>query len=156
MWLSTFRRRGGSPSVGSVPTDDAPLERFLVEVAPAPGGGSPDVLTFRARRAAQAAGPPGTVRYVRTIYVPEDGSSYLLFEAVSAAEIEYALRRVGLGAGSIAPVIRAEPGQDSTLLRVPTDGDIDTHGDSNAHRSRLDLAEASPAVIRYATRRNKG
>lgn len=151
MWFSTFRRRGGDPSLGPVPADDVPLERFLVEVAPHAGGGSPDVLTPRARRAAEAAGAAGTVRYVRTIYVPEDGSSYLLFEAVSAAEIEYALRTVGLESGSIDPAIRMEPSAGSTMLRVPADADVDANEDLGGR----DPARASLGIFRHPTKREE-
>ncbi|MCZ7588077.1 MAG: hypothetical protein M5U27_04290 [Gaiella sp.] len=131
-----------------MPTDDLALERFLVEVAPYPGGVPPDVLTLRARQAADAG---GAVRYVRTIYVPEDGSAYLLFEARSAAEIERALRTVGLEAGSIASAIRVEPGRAVALLRVPADTDIDVNADLGGR----DPARASLAVSRHATKREE-
>lgn len=108
MWISTFHRRAGGPSVGHVlPGDDTAPERFLIELDQGASSGDPALLTQRARQAAQARADGTSIRHVRTIYVPEDGSSYLLVEAGSAAEIVGALREVGLEPRSVEPAIRA-------------------------------------------------
>jgi len=56
-----------------------------------------DVRSARARAAAQALSRGGTsVRYVSSIFVPEDETCFLLFEAESAAAVEAAVRRAQL------------------------------------------------------------
>lgn len=88
--------------------DDGPvLERFLVEVDLDSSGHDPALLTQWARRASEAHESGTSIRHVRTIYVPEDGSSYLLVEAGSAAEIEHALHAVGIETCGSARAIRA-------------------------------------------------
>lgn len=85
------------------------VERFLVELDPASGGCDPGLLTRRVRGAAAGASDgPESVRLMRTVYVPEDGSSYLLVEASSAVEVELALRAIGIETRSVGAVIRAE------------------------------------------------
>lgn len=87
-------------------TDDEQIrKRFLVELDPASGGCEPGLLTRRLRTAADGAGP---VRVLRTVYVPEDGSSYLLVEASSAGEIGPALRAIGIAARPAGAAIQAE------------------------------------------------
>jgi hypothetical protein len=51
----------------------------------------------RARLAAEELSREGTpVRYLRSIFVPEDESCFLLYEAVSAEDVEEAARRASL------------------------------------------------------------
>jgi hypothetical protein len=78
--------------------------RFLVEVGHVADGDEPDALTKRARRVTDGL---GSVRYLRTIYVPEDASSYLLFEAASPAALERALHAAGIEIGVSEPAIAA-------------------------------------------------
>jgi hypothetical protein len=51
----------------------------------------------RARLAAEELSREGTpVRYLRSIFVPEDESCFLLYEAVRAEDVEEAARRASL------------------------------------------------------------
>jgi hypothetical protein len=53
-------------------------------------------LANRMRTAVGAMGPAGdSVRFVRAVSVPEDGSCLLLFEAGEEADVEAAVRLVG-------------------------------------------------------------
>lgn len=91
-----------------MPPDETPSrERFLVELDPASADCDPGLLTQRARQAETPSEEGASIRHVRTIYVPEDASSYLLIEASSAAEIEHALRTVGLETRSVDPAMQA-------------------------------------------------
>ncbi len=89
--------------------------RFLVEVGHVADGDEPEALTLRARR---VSGGLGSVRYLRTIYVPEDASSYLLFEAASPAALERALHAAGIEIGvsepAIAAAVMTDPGNSPT------------------------------------------
>jgi len=67
---------------------------------------------LRAERARQAAAEltrEGTaVRYVRSIFVPEDETCLLLYEAESLAAVDAAARRAGLAFDRIAAAEAAE------------------------------------------------
>ena len=89
-----------------LPQETTVRERFLVELAPGSGGCDPGSLTQRVRSATRARDGIAPIRLVRTIYVPEDGSSYLLVEAGSVDEIEHALREVGLETRSVDAAIQ--------------------------------------------------
>jgi hypothetical protein len=71
---------------------------FLVELYVArTNGEAAERCAARARAAAQALSRGGTsVRYVSSIFVPEDETCFLLFEAESAAAVEAAVRRAQL------------------------------------------------------------
>jgi hypothetical protein len=63
----------------------------------------------RARRAAAELAREGTaVRYVRSIFVPEDETCLLLYEAESLAAVDAAARRAGLTFERIAAAEEAE------------------------------------------------
>lgn len=84
-------------------------ERFLVELETRPDD-DPAALTRRARQAAaiecQASGAP--VRLLRSIYVPEDDSSFLLMEAGSVIDVRMALDAAGLATRSVDAAIHVE------------------------------------------------
>jgi hypothetical protein len=71
-----------------------------------------DVATMRgaARRARQAAqeltilGTP--VRYMRSIFVPEDETCFLLYEAASPDDVRVAIARADLSSDHVAEVAR--------------------------------------------------
>ena len=71
--------------------NDHPTEqraRYLVELAaPAAGWGEIERMMRRARASADAA---GGVRFVRSIFVPEDSRFYLLYDADSAEQARLA------------------------------------------------------------------
>lgn len=59
----------------------------------------------RARRAARALTREGTpVRYLRSIFVPEDETCFLLLEAASADDVHAAMRRAALRCDHVAAV----------------------------------------------------
>jgi hypothetical protein len=74
------------------------LARYLVEVTPPPDR-EPDIgeLAARARAASEAVSKDGAlVRLLRSVFVPEDGSCLLVFEATSAEAVRRAMGRTGL------------------------------------------------------------
>jgi hypothetical protein len=73
------------------------LPRFLVEVYQPDGGDRLDEITERVRTAASSLTREGhPVRYLRTIFVPEDETCFHLFEAVSADAVAEASRRAAI------------------------------------------------------------
>jgi muconolactone delta-isomerase len=63
-------------------------------------------LAARSRQAAEAMRREGLfVRFLRAIYVPEDGRCFLLFEADSAADATAAAGRAGIAAAEAAAAI---------------------------------------------------
>jgi hypothetical protein len=63
----------------------------------------------RAREAAAELTREGTaVRYVRSIFVPEDETCLLLYEAESVAAVDAAARRAGFAFDRIAAAVAAE------------------------------------------------
>jgi Protein of unknown function (DUF4242) len=84
-------------------------ERYLIELEqPATGWSDLQAVAARARAAAEdlrAAGMP--VRFLRSIFVPEDDACFLLFEAPSAETAGEAGARAG---PAVERVIRAVRG----------------------------------------------
>ena len=69
------------------------MARYLAELYLSRDGAGDDITAVAAR--ARAA--DGTqVRYLRSIFVPEDETWFLLYDAPSAAAVEEALARAGL------------------------------------------------------------
>lgn len=61
----------------------------------------------RARRAAQQLTGEGTsVRFVRSLFVPEDETCFHLYEADSATAVALAAQREGLDVGHVAEAIQ--------------------------------------------------
>jgi hypothetical protein len=72
------------------------LTAYLVEVEPRDDAADPGSIASRARSTA------GGVRFLRSIYVPEDDRWFLLYEAASAEEVAAAARRTDAVVVSIA------------------------------------------------------
>jgi hypothetical protein len=80
---------------------------YLVEIYLARGGG-PDLAApaSRARRAARDVSENGVkVRYIRSIFVPEDEVCFHLFEAPSAEAVWEAARRASIGAERVVEAV---------------------------------------------------
>jgi hypothetical protein len=77
------------------------LARYTVEVRrPQEGWEHLQQATARARRVAHDMRAEGTpVRLLRSIFVPEDDTCFLLYEALSSEAVRTALRRADLSAG---------------------------------------------------------
>jgi hypothetical protein len=106
MWVSTFRLGAAARSVQAV----TGLSRFLVELErPDLPGAEVQALADRSRAvAAQMRGEGASLRYLRTIYVPEDGRCFLLFEGGSAVEVSEAGRRAGLAPRGVVEAIKLD------------------------------------------------
>lgn len=89
------------------------LSRFLVELdRPDVMSAEIQALAERSRAvAAEMRGEGASLRYLRTIYVPEDGRCFLLFEGGSAIEVGEAGRRAGLAPARLVEAIRLETPQ---------------------------------------------
>lgn len=87
------------------------MAEFLVELyvsgADADGADRETRRTHRAAAALTAEGRP--VRLVRSIFVPEDETCFLLYEAATAGDVEEAARRASLAFDHVALAI---PGHD--------------------------------------------
>lgn len=82
--------------------------RYLVELAP-PETDWEDIqaLAARSRAASDELREDGTpVRFLRSVFVPEDGKVYLLFEGPTEAAIREAAARAGFGVESVAEALR--------------------------------------------------
>jgi uncharacterized protein DUF4242 len=75
--------------------DEQRATRYLVELT-RPDAGWEDIqaMTASLRSAAEELG--GSVRFLRSVFVPEDGSCLLIYEAPSAAAAEEAASRAQL------------------------------------------------------------
>ncbi len=84
------------------------LCRFLVELEqPVVPGAEIQALAERSRAiAAQMRAEGASLRYLRTIHVPEDGRCFLLFEGGSAVEVSEAGRRAGLAPSAVVEAMR--------------------------------------------------
>jgi hypothetical protein len=90
---------------------------YLVELA-APAGGWQDVqqLTACARGGAEEMSREGVaVRFLRSIYVPEDESCFFLYEGDSIETVEEAGRRAQLQIVRIGQTLQTEPGGESPV-----------------------------------------
>ena len=84
------------------------LGHYLVELHRPPlGWRGLQQLSADARAAAERLTAEGTrVRFLRSIFVPEKDSCFLLYEGTSADAVHEAGRRAALATGSAAPAIR--------------------------------------------------
>lgn len=92
-------------SSGPVPDQASDsLTRYLVELAGAASAlASVQALAERARRAAVDVTQEGTrVRFLRVVFVPEDGSCFLLYEAESEQAISTAVACAEIGVQRVA------------------------------------------------------
>jgi Nickel responsive protein SCO4226-like len=79
--------------------------RYTVEVRP-PEGGWADVQEVAAR--ARAACDGERVRFLRSIYVPEDDACFFLYEGLSAQSVTAAARRAELGVRRVDAAMRLD------------------------------------------------
>jgi hypothetical protein len=84
--------------------------RYTVELR-LPNGGFADVREIAAR--ARAATEGGPVRFLRSIFVPEDGACFLLYEGPSAESVRAAARRAELGPKRIHAALTLEEEETS-------------------------------------------
>jgi hypothetical protein len=80
--------------------------RYTVELS-LPRAGCTDVEEAAAR--ARAATADDGVRFLRSIFVPEDDSCFLLYEGPSAESVRAAVRRARLGAQRVEPTLKETP-----------------------------------------------
>jgi hypothetical protein len=83
-------------------THDKP-SAYLVEIEPRDDSAEAGSLASRARASANG------VRFLRSIYVPEDDRWFLLYEGASAGEVAAAARRTHAAVVSIAEARAAVP-----------------------------------------------
>jgi hypothetical protein len=83
------------------------MPEFLVELyASRVDAAAVDRGAARARRAAEELSREGTpVRYVRSIFVPDDETCFLLYEATRVEDVEEAARRASLPFDHVAHAI---------------------------------------------------
>ena len=82
---------------------DSRLSRFLLELNPG-SAGFEDIqeLSERSRAACdELAGERTPIRLLRSFFLPEDGSCFLLFEAASLSAVVEAARRAVVPAGPV-------------------------------------------------------
>jgi hypothetical protein len=86
------------------------LSRFLLELdRPQLRAAEIQALGARSRSVtAQMRVEGATVRFLRTIYVPEDGRCYLLFEGQSEGEVGEAASRAGVAFGRLVAATNPE------------------------------------------------
>lgn len=69
----------------------------------------------RARRAAEELTAEGTpVRYIRSVFVPEDETCFCLYEAAAIEDVRAAAERAGLPDGRIAEAVTAPTAPTAT------------------------------------------
>jgi hypothetical protein len=90
-------------------TDAIPLNRFLLELK-FQGSGFEDIqeVSARSRDACdEMTNERAPIRLLRSVFVPEDGSCFLLFEAASASAVAEAARRAAAPLGVVWELHRA-------------------------------------------------
>lgn len=96
--------------------EDAP-RRYVAELTVPPSSGVGDIqaIAARSRAACSALAQTGThVRFLRSLFVPEDGTCFLLFESGSAAAVEQAGKHAALPARRIDQALRIDCPRDHT------------------------------------------
>lgn len=90
-------------------TPEGELRRYLVELRrPDAGWAELRQTADRARRIAEELRADGRpVRFLRSVYVPEDDVCFLLYEAPSEDSLREALARAGLAAGRVTTTLPA-------------------------------------------------
>ena len=99
---------GGRTPEETVPPTAAQA-RFLVELAGETGSleAIRDIADRARRAAAEVSGEGIPVRFLRVVYLPEDGACVLLFAAPSARAAAAAVARAGLGAERVSRSVAA-------------------------------------------------
>jgi hypothetical protein len=93
------------------------LARYTVELRrPQTGWQELQQATARARQAAEQAGDEGTrVRFIRSIFVPEDDACFFLYEGASAQAVKAAATRARLGVVRVDEALRLDlEGEETT------------------------------------------
>jgi hypothetical protein len=90
------------------------LHRYLVELQrPSLGWPELDAIAAGARQAAGELTRLGRpVRFLRSVYVPEDGSCLLVYEARSASDVRSAAESVGVGVERVAEALHTAAAAD--------------------------------------------
>ena len=86
------------------------LARYTVELR-LPSGGRADIrdATARARQATEQLRCEGKqIRFLRSIYVPEDGACFFLYEGSSAQAVRAAALRAKLGVRRVDEALRLD------------------------------------------------
>lgn len=88
------------------------LSRYLVELMPAENGFDDiQALTSRSRAAChELSAQHVSVRLLRSVFVPDDGTCFLLFEAASASAVVHAAQKAALAVGPVAQLQAAHAG----------------------------------------------
>jgi hypothetical protein len=97
-------------------TNGEHLSRFLLELRPVDNGFA-DIQAVGARSrdvCDELAGESVAIRLIRSVFVPEDGSCFLLFEAPSAMVVAEAARRAAAPAAVVWELHRASLAMAST------------------------------------------
>ena len=90
------------------------LARYLVELRP-PQNGFEDIqlLGARSRAASEILSNNGTrVRLLRSVFIPEDGTCFLIFEGSSREAVLHACRRAAIDLEQITGSIGLTPTQE--------------------------------------------
>jgi hypothetical protein len=84
--------------------------RYLVELTPSEGGFDDiQAIGARSRAASKELSRDGTVvRFLRSVFVPEDGTCLLIFEAASGEAVTEACRRAAIVAERISVAMQVE------------------------------------------------
>jgi hypothetical protein len=85
-------------------------ERYMVELRrPGLGWNELDAVAARAREAAGELTRQGRpVQFLRSVYVPEDGSCFFLYEGGSAADVRSAAERVGMTVDRVVETVHLD------------------------------------------------
>ena len=89
--------------------------RYTVELRlPRTGWGDLQEAAARARQATEQMRLEGEyVRFLRSIYVPEDDACFFLYEGPSAESVTAAARRANLGVRRVDAALRLDEGETS-------------------------------------------
>jgi hypothetical protein len=103
------------------------VPKYLVEFYVAAGAGGLVDAAERARAGAEAVAGEGVqVRCLRSIFVPEDETCFLLFEGSSGDAVRMATDRAGIRITRIVEALHvesAEPGPEKPVSMRPEEGD---------------------------------
>ena len=88
--------------------DQSRLGRFLIELRDSADGYEDiEAVSARSRAACdEMAADMSVIRLVRSVFLPEDGSCLLLFEATSAPLVAEVAQRIGVASGPVLELSR--------------------------------------------------
>jgi hypothetical protein len=91
------------------------LERYIVELrCPELGWGDLGAVAERAREAAGRSTRLGRpVRFLRSMYLPEDGTCVFLYEGRSAVDVRLAAEELDIGVDRVAATVRVGPSPEA-------------------------------------------